>query len=384
MKEKITVGYLTSIDPLDKLPWSGTHNSMLKSLEKQFIKVIPLGPVKKPKILVAFLFFIDLIHIFFRKRFNKNHNTLTGQFYAGHFEKLLKNEKIDVIFAPAASTEIAYLETSIPICYLSDTSFNQIRNYYDTFSNFSQFSINQSNLIEQKAINNSTTQVYTSEWASKYVIDYYKANINNVFVVKAGPNLDSAPNRSDIIKKEYNTPIKLLFVGKDWERKGGNIAFEAFKILLTKGYDVTLTVCGCDPHINHPKVKIIPFLNKNIKKDIKKFTDLFYESHIFFLPTRSECFGLVFTEANAYALPSIATDTGGVSSIVENGINGYTLPLEASPDDYAKKIQLLLDNPQKLKDMAIMSRDKFDNELNWDVWGEKMKDILILTMSKHH
>jgi len=384
MKKKITVGYLTSIDPLDKLPWSGMHYSMLKSLEKQFIKVIPLGPVKKPKILLASLFFIDMIHILFRKRFNKNHNTSTGKFFADHFEKRLKNEKIDVIFAPAASVEIAYLETSIPICYLSDTSFNQIRNYYNIFSNFSQFSINQSNLIEQKAINNSTTQVYTSEWASKYVIDYYKAKSNNVFVVKPGANLDSVPNKLDVAKKEYNAPIKLLFIGQDWERKGGVIAFKTFEILLTKDYDVTFTVCGCDPHITHPKMTVIPYLNKNIKKDNKKYINLLNESHIFFLPTRRECFGLVFYEASAYGLPAITTDTGGVTSVIENGINGYALPLDASPDDYAKKIQLLLDNPQKLKDMAIMSRDKFDKELNWDVWGEKMKHILLLTMNKHH
>ena len=382
MKKIITVGFLTSTDPQDKTSWSGIHYRMLKSLEKEFIKVIPLGPVKKPKKLVVILFFINVIHILFCKRFNKDQNVFTSKFYSYYFRKRLQNENIDVVFAPAASEEIAYLETSIPICYLSDTSFNQIKNYYNNYSNFSQTSINQSNLIEQKAIRNSTTQVYPSEWASNYVIDYYKANSNNVFVVKFGANLDLIPNKSDVLKKEYNTSIKLLFLGVDWERKGGDIAFKTFEILLNKGYDVTLTVCGSVPHTSHPKMIVIPFLNKNLDKDSKEFTRLLCDSHILFVPTRSECFGIVFCEAGAYGLPVITTDTGGVTSIIENVVNGYALSLNATPDDYARKIQMLLDNPQKLKDISVMSRDKFDKELNWDVWAKKMKKILLLTINK--
>lgn len=379
-KEKIIVGFLTSTDPKDKTSWSGTHYQMLNHLKKNGLKVKTLGPIKKPKFLIIALFLIDISHIISGKRFNKNHNILSSKYFAWYLNKKLNAMDVNVIFSATASTEIAYLKTSIPICYLSDTSFSQIQDYYQNSSNFSQRSIKQSNLIEQKAINNSATQVYPSEWAANHVIKYYKAIKDNVFVVKFGANFDAAPPKTDLLVKGNSKTLNLFFLGLDWKRKGGDIAFEAFNILLSKGYDVKLTVCGCVPPISHKNMTVIPYLNKNNDVDNKKLIQLFHSNDIFFLPTRSECYGIVFCEAAAFGLPVITTATGGVTSVIENGINGYALPLDATANDYAIKIEQLFYTPNKLNKMAISSREKFEQELNWDVWAKKLIDILLFTI----
>lgn len=381
MKKELIVGFLSSSDPNDKTSWSGINYSMLNSLKKNGLSVIPLGPVKTPKTLHIILSIINFSHlVFFNKKFNKDHNILLSKYYAIQFKKRLTNKNIDIIFAPSSSTEIAHIKTTIPICYLSGTSFNQIESYYNHYSNLSMPSIKQSNLIEQKAINNSITQVYPSEWAAKHVIDYYKADSNNVFVIPYGANINSAPEKIKIEKKEYNKPLKLLFLGVDWERKGGNTVFDTFKILHDKDYDITLTVCGCVPPITHSKMTVIPFLNKNLDSDSKRFNDLLSESHLLFLPTRSELFGVVFCEAAAFGLPAITTDTGGVGEIVENGVTGYVLSLDATAHDYAEKIQSLYNNPNKLKEMAILSREKFEKKLNWDIWAKKIIEVFLLSI----
>jgi len=87
----------------------------------------------------------------------------------------------------------------------------------------------------------------------------------------------------------------------------------------------------------------------------------------------------VFCEANAFGIPVITTDTGGVSSIIESGVNGYTLPFTATPHDYAATIQSLLDDRVQLSNLALNARKKFENELNWDIWGKKMREIFKLT-----
>jgi glycosyltransferase involved in cell wall biosynthesis len=375
MKSEVIVGYLTSVDPTDKRPWSGTHYRMLKSLEKEFVKVIPLGPVKETKALKLAYKFLKLLFKIGLKEYNTYHSMLRSKYLGRHLKKRVDSERVDVLFAPAGSPEIAFLKTTLPICYLTDTSFNQIKDYYDNYSGLSPLSVKESNIIEKRAIDASKTLVFSSDWAANYAIDYYKADPRRVFVVKFGANLDHIPDMVHI-QKDYNNNINLLFLAVKWQRKGGDIVFKTFEILLEKGYDVTLIVCGCVPPVKHTKMTVLPFLNKNNETDNKRINQLLMESHILFVPTRADCTPIVFCEANAFGIPVITTNTGGIPSIVEDGVNGYALPYSASANDYALCIQSLLDNREKLKEMSKMSRDRYDSELNWDSWGEKIKPIL--------
>ena len=165
-----------------------------------------------------------------------------------------------------------------------------------------------------------------------------------------GANIDNPPEEFIIEEKLKNTQVcNLLFLGVDWERKGGEIAFNTLKELNRKGVHTTLTVCGCIPpkEFSDSNMKIFPFLDKNKDDDYKIFIQILRKSHFLILPTRAECFGIVFCEASAFGIPSITTDTGGISNAVENGINGYRLPLDSSYLEYADKIYKLFINPDE-------------------------------------
>jgi len=64
MRNKITVGFLTSKNPLDKKSWSGTHYKMFESLKNEFEEVYVLGPIKKPLLLKATRLVFTLTHFF--------------------------------------------------------------------------------------------------------------------------------------------------------------------------------------------------------------------------------------------------------------------------------------------------------------------------------
>ena len=122
---------------------------------------------------------------------------------------------------------------------------------------------------------------------------------------------------------------------------------------------------------------VIPFLNKKEKAQSDLFNQLLYENHFFILPTRGECFGVVFCEASAFALPSITTDTGGIGSAVENGKNGYRLPLEAHGDKYAEVISdIFLNFENKYLPLAKATRDFYDVRLSWESWANSLNEIL--------
>jgi glycosyltransferase involved in cell wall biosynthesis len=368
----MNIGFLTPSDPLDKKSWSGIYYILFKCIEKRGFKVIPLGPMKYSKTQFRFITLFTKLHsLFYNKKYNSLHNFIKAFFAKKYFAKKIKQNNIDLIFAPTASTEIALLRTNLPIIYLSDSSFNQMKDYYNIFSNLSSFSVKESNSIERRAILKSKAIIYPSKWAADYSINFYKADFEKVKIISFGPNID-APKHIDY-DKDYSSQINFLFLGVDWIRKGGDIALETIEKLSLKGYKVKLIVCGCIPPVKNEFMEIIPFLDKNNPIDNARLRELLTQSHFLFLPTRAEALGIVFIEAAAYGLPVIATDTGGVTAVVENGVNGYVLPLNASVDDYVSTIQDLLDNPENIKSIIKLTRLRFENELNWEIFGEKFE-----------
>ena len=103
---------------------------------------------------------------------------------------------------------------------------------------------------------------------------------------------------------------------------------------------------------------------------------LFEESDYLLLPTRSECYGMVFCEASAYGVPSITTDTGGVAGVVVEGSNGFLLPEEARGDRYAKVIAGLEGDESRYKQLCLSSRREYETRVNWDVWAEQVGILL--------
>jgi glycosyltransferase involved in cell wall biosynthesis len=167
-------------------------------------------------------------------------------------------------------------------------------------------------------------------------------------------------------------------VGLSWQIKGGELAHRTLLRLLEMGIDAELTVVGCTPPpgVSHARMRVIPFLNKMIPEEWERFRRLWHESDIFILPTRFEAAGIVFCEASAYALPAIGTRTGGVPSLVRDGINGFTLPAEEWGEGAAALIANLAGDPDRYLELCESSRDEYERRLNWDGWGEGLGEII--------
>ena len=199
---------------------------------------------------------------------------------------------------------------------------------------------------------------------------------NKITVAALGANLDVIPAVHEL-KKEKNKICQLLFLGVEWERKGGQIALDTFYALQKKGLPVQLTIIGCVPPvpITDKNISVIPFINKNNAAEACRLYIIFLNSDFLLLPTRAECAGIVFCEASAFGVPSITTNTGGVSTYVEDGINGFALPLSAGADGYADTIAGLFADNENYQQLCISSRKKYETELNWDSWGKAFNSI---------
>ena len=356
---KYKIAYVSMHDPGDKIVWSGSHYSIYTALTRNVGKVEILGPYQ-PSVQLFIGKVFHFLALLTGKRYNYRHSKRVSKAYARFFSKKLQKVKFDLIIAPSASSEIAFLQTSIPIVYIADATFKSSLNYHKSLSNLTKFSQKESYQIEKRALEKSSLVAMTSPWAINSVIHDFKIDPQKTIILPFGANFEEIPGDSFAKERKPGTICKLLFVGVNWENKGGPIAYTILTNLLKQGIDAELTICGCVPpeKFKHEKIKVIPFLNKSIKSEREQLYHLFKEATFFLFPTRFEAFGIVCCEASAYGLVSLATDTGGVAGVVREGENGFLFDRKDRGDAYTEKIMELLKDEEKYKKLALSSRSE--------------------------
>ncbi|MEJ7911900.1 MAG: glycosyltransferase family 4 protein [Chitinophagaceae bacterium] len=383
---KIKIAYLSVNDPLDKRSWSGTTYYIGQTLKRNVGEVHFLGPVPVPKWLDKLLRAISkLIRILFKKEYTVKYSLLLSWYFARVLQKKMRGQQYDLIVAPAASTEVAFFSSSTPIIFISDTTFALISNYYkNDFEQICALSRWEGNYIENRSLVKSAHLIYSSKWAAQSAVKDYFMPAEKITVMPLAANMDTRPARAIIFDKQKNRTLTLLYLAVEWERKGGSIAFDTLIQLEKMGVQTRLIVCGCTPPSSfvHASLEVIPFLNKNVAADHERFIQILSSVHFLLLPTRADCSLLVACEANAYGVPAITTQTGGVPDIVVNDVNGYCLPYAAGGDAYASLIAEIFHNEPRYHQLILSSRERFETELNWDKWAERFKEMYQMHFSK--
>jgi len=316
-----------------------------------------------------------------RRFFNKNTSveflTSYAKYFSQQLQKELKRRPVDVLFVSASPQLIAYLKTDIPVIFMIDTTFQKLHNYYPYFSNLAIYNIKCGINLDKKAFQNAAHCMLTSDWAKNSAQQDYGIKADNISVIHCGANLDYIPTIGEL-HVEIAATCRLLFLGVEWERKGGDIALQTFRLLQQKGIAVNLHIIGCTPPADlsaERDITVIPFLDKNRETDFQQLHSILLQTDFLLLPTRAECAGIVFCEASAYGIPSITTNTGGVTDYVKDNINGFALAFDAGPQEYAEQIASLFKNPQQLQQLKLSSRKLFDELLNWNHWGHSFESI---------
>ena len=353
--------FLNRNNPNDINAWSGTFNHILQKLkEKHTVEILGMDILKQ----------IDAFKQEYASEKNDFHFDRYHQIINNLLSERINRLKFDVVFM--GDLLFSSLKINIPYINLSDTSYQQNCIFAKNKNEQNQkFYLS----YERSVLNNSFRILHSSEWIKSKVIDYYKIEAKKIKVVEFGANIPTPKNYSIDIDTNI---CRLVFIGKNWEGKGGDKLLEMFKILKKDGFSCTLTVIGSTPENfqDLDDVTFYPTLNKSKPSDLEKLCMILSESHFLVLPTQFDAFGIVFCEASAYAVPSIAANVGGVSQAVKNGKNGYLLPADATANDYAEKVKSVFNDREGYLKLRRSSRHEFDTRLNWDVWGDKVDKIL--------
>ena len=374
------IAYVSTYDSLKVKNWSGLGYYISKTLERQCEKIYFIGPLKE-KFGVLFKAKTIIHKLIFNKNYLRHREPFILKSYARQVSKALSSLDIDLVFSPGI-LPIVYLETRKPIVFWSDATFMSMLDFYPSFTNICGRSIKNGYLTEKFALEKCALAIYASEWAANSAIEYYGINKSKVKVVPFGANIDYYPTKKEvgnIINSRSQNKCKLLFIGIEWKRKGGEIAYRVVKKLNAKGIKAELRVVGCVPNLRNKDkdfIRCYGFLRKSNKEELAKLNRLISESHFLILPTQAEAYGLVLCEANAFGVPCIATDVGGIPTIIKNDLNGRIFVKDSKVDDYCEYIKSLIADYQRYKKMALSSYDEYTSRLNWQVAGKSVRELL--------
>lgn len=200
-----------------------------------------------------------------------------------------------------------------------------------------------------------------SEWLRKSFIEDFECDPDKVITVGAGINLEYVP---EIEHKDYSRP-NILFIGVDFERKGGKTLLEAFRKVKREIPEATLTIIG--PELKGLPDDVTSFgrIRKNLADGERFLHDAYFEASLFVMPSYYEPFGIAFAEAMAHKLPCIGTDTCAMPEIIEHEKTGFIVPVGDSCN-LADRILELLKNDILCKQFGNTGYDKYLKQFTWE------------------
>ncbi len=192
--------------------------------------------------------------------------------------------------------------------------------------------------FEQKCFEAAAHIISWSDKARESVIKDYKISSEKVTTIR--PSLPLNLFNSIARKPAKEDKIRLLFVGNDFARKGG-------EDLLAVFLEDFMNVCELDivtnANLNLPNIPNLR-IHRGIRPLSLDLINLYQKADVFVMPTYEEVYGLVFGEAMAAGLPCIGTNIMAVPELVQNGRNGFTI----APGDrqaLSQSLRQLIDNP---------------------------------------
>jgi len=224
--------------------------------------------------------------------------------------------------------------------------------------------------LELTIYQNASLVFTRSHNITRSVVEKYYCPSNKVVCVYAGSNAHiTNPGERDYSQKN------ILFVGLDWERKGGPELVEAFKTVLQSHPDAQLTIVGCSPTIDVPNCNVVGSV------PLEQVASYYKNATLFCLPTKLEPFGVVFIEAMSYKLPVIATNVGAIPDFVIDDQNGY-LVQPNNVTQLATALTALLDNPQKCQAFGEMGYRIATEKYTWTNTGNLMEQNIVQVLDK--
>lgn len=353
--EKIT--YLVRWGKNKETAWSGTNYSLFKALSKYY-QVDDVN-LKFPKVISVLM-----------------HRLLRLDWFAGgyyelqYFRRKYKGVKGKVLqmsgIVDASPATQSYIYNDLSVSYVEYMREHLPKVFaVSDFQNANLSLLHKQAMAQARFYDKCTGIFCMGHWLRKFLIENGLPE-SKVIYSGGGTNVNFS-----LINPQEKANNKILFVGKDFRRKGGHITYEAFKLLRQWGENVELYVAG---PLNDPIENPVEGYHFMGQVNFEAVADLFNKCDIFCMPSYFEAYGLVFIEALTFGLPCIGRDCYEMPYFIDEGKTGLLLR-EDDPQQLADLMKKILSD-SSYKENVAKKHDYYVQEYSWDAVAKRMKTAM--------
>lgn len=207
-----------------------------------------------------------------------------------------------------------------------------------------------------------------TRWAAESVVRDYGIPEAKVVVAGAGPNYYAEP----LPHGPYDSR-SILFIGSEFERKGGPLIVDAFRRVRSVCPGARLMIAGCTPDISEPGVEVIGRIRKDAPGGLEKLLRLYGEASVFCMMSRFEPFGIVVIEAQNSFVPCVLPKRFAFPEMIDDGVTGRLVD-EYEPELLAETLIDLLADPARLEQMGQAAHAYVRGKFTWDIAAARIHD----------
>ena len=161
--------------------------------------------------------------------------------------------------------------------------------------------------------------VCLTPWVRDSYVNEYGIAPERIDVLPVGADLALWQPLAKCDAEQEVGPLRILFVGYEFQRKGGETLLRAFRALPPGTAELHMVTRPPAPEGEGI------FLHTRLQPNSPELIRLYQTADVLALPTEADTFGIVAVEASAAGIPAIVSDIGGVASIVEEGVTGFVI-----------------------------------------------------------
>lgn len=214
---------------------------------------------------------------------------------------------------------------------------------------------------ERRTIGCATMVFTMSQYTKKSLTEHYGLPPERSLCVRAGCN---TPPPKEPARDRFHRQ-NILFIGVDWEIKGGPELVEAFSKIRRRHPRAMLTIVGCKPKVSAPGVEVVGRVPQ------ERIPDYLARATVFCMPSWREGFGIVYIEAMRAGLPVISWNLGATPDFIIDGETGYKI----QPGDVemlAARLDELLVDPDKCREWGQRGRALVESRYTWETTVQEM------------
>ncbi len=291
----------------------------------------------------------------------------------------LRTNKLDGLFFHTCVMSIFSrgLMARIPTVVSMDATplnFDSIGSPYDhTPSSFKMLE-SLKNAINRRTFNSAARLVTWCDWAKDSLVADYGIDASRVVVIPPGVDVNKWKPSHAV---EAKLPVRLLFVGGDFRRKGGETVLDAFETSLRQDCELDIITREQVNTRGLTGVRVHHGLGSNAPE----LVDLYARADIFVFPTQADVLPLAIMEAMASGLPVITTAVGGLREQVQDGVTGFVVPL-SDPGALAAATLRLVRDPDLRRVMSAAARRSAEGKYNAAVNYKRLLDVCKETVGR--